>query len=73
MRDPCEELEEIKKQLWWELNEIINHSDTQFLKEYLPPIIKAFEAVDIDFCGFVNTGNIYPYDPKDNTDWIDWL
>ena len=74
MRDPHKELEEIAKQLWWELDWVIKYSDTQFLKEYLPPIIQAFKALDIDFPAFMQTeGQIYPYSPKDNIDWIGWL
>ena len=73
MRDPQEELEEIAKQLWWELNELINHSSKEFLKIEIPPIIEQFKALDIDFCGFMcSRGQIYSYDLK-NKDWIDWL
>ena len=56
MRDPCKELEEIANQLWWQLDQVIKYSDTQFLKEYLPPIIQAFEDLDIDFAALMYVG-----------------
>ena len=67
MRDPQEKLEEIAKQLWLELNELINHSCKEFLKQEIPPIIEQFKALDM-----CSRGQIYSYDSK-NKDWIDWL
>ena len=74
MRDPREELEENAKWSWWELDKVIKYSDTEFLKEYMTPIMQAFEVLDIDFSAFMQTeGQIYPYSLKDNINWIGWM